>query len=360
MDFDVLHDDFNQKTVMTLQRIYDWRRQWTLDPSWRPYNHAFRGRHHRIFTVAEEKHIANYVVVNYLLPDHLLTDATFRQIAIQAFLEKHKDDNEQPLFQCSPRFITGFKAQHKLSSRRAHLSKRPGVTDEDKQKFLNTLAQLLRDVSDHARIINVDESCWKVHHGALRTWAATASQNIALAVSENEKDSFTVVTVVTAARTKLPLFMIASEKTSCVEISHFGEVGYHQTAYSETGWQTAEIFAQWSRWLRSCYNDGAPIWLILDCYSVHRQETMRKCAQELGINLVFIPPGLTDELQPLDRFVFGVMKATCRRLYRLHCDGNPGAKMNWHTATAFLIRAWEAVSTKMLDDAWTFTESHEE
>jgi hypothetical protein len=36
---------------------------------------------------------------------------------------------------------------------------------------------------------------------------------------------------------------------------------------------------------------------------------MKKYAEDLGIHLLFIPPGLTDEMQPLDRFAFGVMKA---------------------------------------------------
>jgi hypothetical protein len=44
-------------------------------------------------------------------------------------------------------------------------------------------------------------------------------------------------------------------------------------------------------------------------------------AAELGIHSLFIPPGLTGELQPLDRFVFGVMKANCLPMYRGHVTG---------------------------------------
>jgi hypothetical protein len=40
-----------------------------------------------------------------------------------------------------------------------------------------------------------------------------------------------------------------------------------------------------------------------------RQEAIKKYAEDLGIHLLFIPPGLTDEMQSLDRFAFGVMKA---------------------------------------------------
>jgi hypothetical protein len=44
---------------------------------------------------------------------------------------------------------------------------------------------------------------------------------------------------------------------------------------------------------------------------------MKQYAAELGINLLFIPPGFTEELQPLDCFVFAAMKANRRRMYRV-------------------------------------------
>jgi hypothetical protein len=57
---------------------------------------------------------------------------------------------------------------------------------------------------------------------------------------------------------------------------------------------------------------------MLYCYSVYRQETMKQDPAELGISLSPIPPGFTDERQPLDGFVFGAMKAHSRRAYRTH------------------------------------------
>jgi hypothetical protein len=99
--------------------------------------------------------------------------------------------------------------------------------------------------------------------------------------------------------------MRATGKTPLVEHSHFGDVAYHRTMHCESGWQTSETFAEWLGWLRSLYPDGESICLILDADSVHRQETIRAYAEDLRIYLLFLPPGLTKELQPLDRFVFG-------------------------------------------------------
>jgi 3-hydroxyisobutyrate dehydrogenase-like beta-hydroxyacid dehydrogenase len=51
-----------------------------------------------------------------------------------------------------------------------------------------------------------------VYPAALKTWAPTGSQNVQLAVNGIEKDLFTVMAAVTAARTKLPLCMIAAQR----------------------------------------------------------------------------------------------------------------------------------------------------
>jgi hypothetical protein len=71
-----------------------------------------------------------------------------------------------------------------------------------------------------------------------------------------------------------------------------------------------------------------------------------------------IPPGFTDEMQPLDRFVFGVMKAQSRRMYRSYAAGLE--PVNKAIAAAFVIRAWEAVSTPVLDEACAPSEEVEE
>jgi hypothetical protein len=49
-----------------------------------------------------------------------------------------------------------------------------------------------------------------------------------------------------------------------------------------------------------------------------RRESMKQYAEDLGIHLFSYLPGLIDEMQPLNRFVFGVMKAQGRQMYRNH------------------------------------------
>jgi hypothetical protein len=64
---------------------------------------------------------------------------------------------------------------------------------------------------------------------------------------------------------------------------------------------------------------------------------MKQYAAELRINSLFIPLGLTDELQPLDCFVFEAMKANSRRMYPVQV-AEQGVRSK-QVAASLLIRA---------------------
>jgi hypothetical protein len=157
------------------QRMYVWKSKWTEDPNWRPYTYELRGFHHWVFTKEEEQALADYITLNYVLPVFLFIDAIFHEIAIQADLEKHQQDETPREFECSTGFIAGFKARNNFTSRRSHLKRRPRVMPEEREACIGKLVQLLSDVNDHSRTINADESCWRVYPGALKTWASIGS-----------------------------------------------------------------------------------------------------------------------------------------------------------------------------------------
>ena len=83
-------------------------------------------------------------------------------------------------------------------------------------------------------------------------------------------------------------------------------------------------------------------------HSSHRTEIVKELAKNLDVLLHFIPPGATDELQPLDRRVFGVLKATARRLFR----ERPTESRNKRQACADLRLAWECLGVDTLEEAW--------
>jgi hypothetical protein len=90
----------------------------------------------------------------------------------------------------------------------------------------------------------------------------------------------------------------------------------------------------------------------MDNYSVHHQEATKDHSASTGIHLLFIPPDMTDELQAWNRFVFEVMKSSCLSSYRRVCQENPEAIMDKQMPTVLLIRTWEAINPKVIDEAW--------
>jgi hypothetical protein len=95
-----------------------------------------------------------------------------------------------------------------------------------------------------------------------------------------------------------------------------------------------------------------PIDFILDGYSVHHSARTKAVAEQLGIDLYFAPPGATDELQPLDRTAFAVLKAHAKKLFHDRNMANMGTRRTKHEAVDDLIRAWEQLPQHGIEDTW--------
>jgi hypothetical protein len=74
-------------------------------------------------------------------------------------------------------------------------------------------------------------------------------------------------------------------------------------------------------------------------------------AARLGIRLYFIPAGFTDELQPLDRYVFGVLKAMCRRMFHRFTEV-VNDTVRKPDAVEFMVAAWEEVDENVMRKEW--------
>jgi hypothetical protein len=183
---------------------------------------------------------------------------------------------------------------------------------------------------------------------------------VTVRLNASEKDSITVLASVTAAGEKLPLFAIAKGKTKRAEQSQLGSDGATITDHSPSGWSTAETFEHYLEWLAKHYErriaQGLALHLLLDCYPVHRTEPVRKLAEKLGIVLWFIPAGYTDELQPLDRAVFGAVKAIFRRRFEELCREAPDGRVTKTLALRLLNEIWAGLSPASIHAGWAIYE----
>jgi hypothetical protein len=126
--------------------------------------------------------------------------------------------------------------------------------------------------------------------------------------------------------------------------------------HSLSGWTTKETFARYLDWLAGEYREkiaaGCPLHLVLDCHSVHRSAEIRDRAASLGIRLWFIPAGHTDDFQPLDRAVFGAMKARFRRRFELECRQHPHQRVTKSGAIEILIQIWDGLGDAAISSGW--------
>jgi hypothetical protein len=175
---------------------------------------------------------------------------------------------------------------------------------------------------------------------------------------QRRKKGITVIAAIDANGRKLPLTVIGKGKTErCLS-------GYKlrpdvRTCISESGWTTNDIMCRYFSILRGELFPSGPLLLILDSYSAHRSAGVRAVAQLWVITLVFIPPGCTDKLQPLDRRVFGVLKAHARHLWRQQYHASGGAKTTRAMMSANLCEAWRRITEGTVQDAWDIYNSED-
>ena len=342
--------DLHKKYGVPERTLRRWRQLSKSDRDWRPYHTENRGSHHRIFTDAEENSITEFIVENYFQPGWVFHDEDFKFIAMQAYLEKHGDDAEFKNFQCSKGFIWDFKKRNKLSSRRAHYKRRP-ATKYDPEKWVAEVKQILETVP-HDRVLNADETAWRILPNGATTWAQTGSDNVTLTIRDDEKQTVTVMATVSASGSKFPLMMIC-KGGPIAERNQLQDIHPHLPFHTEKGWMNRESFETYLKFIRQQFSDDDPIYLLLDTYTVHKLACVRELAAGLNIHLRFIPAGMTDKYQPLDRRVFGALKSTAKRYIYREMATNPTARIGMPKAIAILIRCWESLSPAVINSAWS-------
>jgi hypothetical protein len=334
---------------MPRSTIFFWKVKWRMDHEWRPWHLDNHGRHNKIFTNEQELAIVDEILVRYIAKSQLFSSHTFRTIIMRHAQEAGYSPDQ---VKCSNHFIASFKKRHRLASRRFHLRRRNQArSGPETAEWIEAMRQLLFSVADHNHIINCDETAWQVVPNGMLTWAPVGADGVSVELNANEKETITVLASITAARTKLPLQFVAKGRTTRAERSQCGDLENHEVTHSDSGWTTTTTFIEYLKWLRGIYGPGPDLHLILDLYSVHRSQKVREEAAALGIHLYFIPAGFTDELQPLDRYVFGVLKAMCRRMFHrfVEIEGSTVRKPN---AVEFMCRAWAEVHENVIRKAW--------
>jgi hypothetical protein len=302
---------------------------------------------------------------DYLIPGLYYCDEDFKRDAILFFEELRAKLEEEALddpikalqlthvpdFKASPRFIGGFRKRHRLSLRRPSLKKRRKVTEEQMEAFVAQIQELLERYPRN-RIINIDETNWRTVAAGFLTWAETGTETVTCHIQDDEKAGVTAIAAITADGEKLPLTVLGKGTTPRCLLGFQLPDSVHAD-FTKSGWTNTDVMCRYLAYLRTTlFKDQEPLIVILDTYPAHRAEWVRCIARLWSITLVFIPPGCTDRLQPLDRRVFGVLKAYAREIWRRHYHETKGAKTTRPEIIRNLVEAWERISHEVIEAAW--------
>jgi hypothetical protein len=204
------------------------------------------------------------------------------------------------------------------------MKQRCPVTKEKQEEFIRRVQQLM-EVFPHDRVINIDETNRRVVTGGFWTWAGPGSEAISSIIDETEKKGITVITGIEASGAKLPLTVVGNGKTQrcLVALNHPPGVW---SVTSPTRCSTSDVVCNYQRLLRQHLYPTGPLIVLLDTFAAHRAMITKAVAEEWGIDLISIPPGCIDALQPLNRRVFGILKAYALQLWRIYDQETHGEK----------------------------------
>jgi hypothetical protein len=100
------------------------------------------------------------------------------------------------------------------------------------------------------------------------------------------------------------------------------------------------------------YADMHEIHVIIDCTRLTFAATSGRWWTRSAAAIHFIPPGLTDIVQPLDRAVFGALKAGYRAIDRYEMSQKEDKSVTKADFAAYLLLAWELASEDAIQRGW--------
>jgi hypothetical protein len=117
--------------------------------------------------------------------------------------------------------------------------------------------------------------------------------------------------------------------------------------YSNNGWANNGIV---KIALEEIYKTtkGFPSALLLDQFTIHTDEFVKKEAKEKNIELIYVPKGLTSKYQPLDVLINGILKQKAKKLWRHEIIKDPDMKITNADAVKHFLTAKEDITSEII------------
>jgi hypothetical protein len=129
------------------------------------------------------------------------------------------------------------------------------------------------------------------------------------------------------------------------------------------GWMTVQTTIRYLGWLRELLDDQDGekriSHVLMDIYPVHIVESVRLQAPLLEFDINFIPSGMTDKSQTLDRCIFGCRKYIARAEYLKLVRDSPECRITKEPTVQLLQTACDRLSVATFESAWAIDHDQE-
>lgn len=303
------------------------------------------------FTVEEERNLFEYINNLYIKNDLFFDDLCLKIFVLKIWKELHPNDVNK--FKASNGWIYEFKIKWGLSSFIARKTKKANnCNNEIVISFFNKCLEAYHNYGPFL-LFNMDETFYRLLNGPIFSIGITGSDHRNVITGCDDKNGFTSVFIVSAGGIFHNPFVIIKGKTEkCLTKTKTTDNKNIILKYSENGWINCDIIKSIFQYI-SGLACGKKCALILDSYSVHTDEIVKKYAKELDIDLIYVPSGRTPFNQPLDISINGVIKAMGSKLIREKYMENPLEKIKISDAIGCLLRVKNEINKKIIIDAFT-------
>ena len=253
-------------------------------------------------------------------------------------------------FTASPSWTYKFIKRNNLSIRSAHYERRGAINPDEVDQFLSTLADFLVRYSPEC-IFNMDVTFINVFNCPVNAIVRKSASTVKIEKEKYDKKERTAYlsTISMDPTKRLPLFIVTRGGSEVYERKFKFKDDKDKTSHTVNGWTTADLMIKYLQWL-SLQNDGKPCALLLDSSRAHMQDKAKMEAQKLNIELVYIPSCGTSIYQPLDRFVFGVLKKKLRATDIIINKSN--YKQRFSIVHKTVSEIWQSLEDNLISKAW--------
>ena len=342
--------EISASTGINYKTLESWRRRWRVNPDWEPQYGRPQGPH--VLTADIEAAAAARLEQEYILERRLCPPAVVTRV-----LTEEGKKTLGPDFHAGRTLVGNFLKRWHLSMRKPHLRRRTAPDDERIGHFL--LEMNLAQMQFPPRLIlNVDETCWRLINGQVRTLARTGEEEVHVLTKLTEKSDITAIACVSLSGERLPLWIIATGTTEACEQKYRNSpklqraIGRHLFVdHSASGWSTGEVMIRYLKWLKE-RNGGRLIYVLWDLHASHRDEQVKAWAEKEEIGLLYIPAGQTNEWQPLDRRVFGSLKSKAMKMLNEKMIESSLENCDMCDAVEILLKSWATIDEDEVRNAW--------